>query len=218
MALEPLEPVAEEPTNPELRDMTRRFRVSLVLAIPVLVLAMAEMVPGNPLGHRIPVHVSLWLQLLLSTPVVLWGGWPFFQRGWASIANRSPNMFTLIALGVGAAYVYSAAAALTPGLFPEGFRMHGVVETYFDTAVVITVLVLLGQVLDRFGFLDGCLDPSIRLVHERLQHGVQSLDWLQLIGDDELRRHEDAVASETGMRPEGDPVPLSRARMFCPAV
>ena len=91
---------------------------------------------------------SNWLGLALATPVVWWAGWPFFERGWASIVNRSPNMFTLIALGVGAAYVYSAAATVAPGIFPEGFRVHGVVETYFDTAVVITVLVLLGQVLE----------------------------------------------------------------------
>ena len=100
------------------------------------------------LGGRVDVRWMNWLGLALATPVVWWAGWPFFERGWASIVNRSPNMFTLIALGVGAAYLYSTAATLAPCLFPEGFRMHGVVETYFDTAVVITVLVLLGQVLE----------------------------------------------------------------------
>lgn len=110
--------------------------------------AMGDMVLGMGLGGRINVGWANWLGLALATPVVWWAGWPFFARGWASIVNRSPNMFTLIALGVGAAYAYSAAATLIPGVFPEGFRMHGVVETYFDTAVVITVLVLLGQLLE----------------------------------------------------------------------
>ncbi len=128
--------------------MTRRFRIGAALATPVFILAMGDMLFGAGLGGRVDMRWSNWLGLVLATPVVSWAGWPFFERGWASIVNRSPNMFTLIALGVGAAYVYSAAATLAPGFFPEGFRMHGVVETYFDTAVVITVLVLLGQVLE----------------------------------------------------------------------
>jgi Cu+-exporting ATPase len=148
MALEPRTVGLEDGPNPELVDMTRRFRIGALLAAPVFLLAMGDMVLGVGLGGRVNVGWSNWLGLALATPVVWWAGWPFFQRGWASIVNRSPNMFTLIALGVGAAYVYSAAATLVPGVFPEGFRMHGVVETYFDTAVVITVLVLLGQVLE----------------------------------------------------------------------
>ena len=148
MALEPRTVGLEDGPNPELVDMTRRFRIGAVLAAPVFLLAMGDMVFGMGLGGRINVAWSNWLGLALATPVVWWGGWPFFERGGASIVNRSPNMFTLIALGVGAAYVYSAAATLMPGVFPEGFRLHGVVETYFDTAVVITVLVLLGQVLE----------------------------------------------------------------------
>ena len=149
MALEPLEPAAVEPVNPELLDMTRRVRVSLVLAIPVLVLAMAEMVPGNPLGHLISGRLSVWLQLVLSTPVVLWGGWPFFQRGWQSIVRRSMNMFTLIAIGTGTAYGYSVLAVITPGLFPPSVvGPHGTVPVYFEAAAIITTLVLLGQVLE----------------------------------------------------------------------
>ena len=148
MALEPRTVGLEDGPNPELVDMTRRFRIGALLAAPVFLLAMGDMVLGMGLGGRIDVGWSNWLGLALATPVVWWAGWPFFERGWASIVNRSPNMFTLIALGVGAAYVYSAAATLVPGFFPEGFRIHGVVETYFDTAVVITVLVLLGQVLE----------------------------------------------------------------------
>jgi P-type Cu+ transporter len=148
MALEPRTGGLEDGPNPELLDMTRRFRLGALLGIPVFVLAMGDMVLGIGLGGRINVGWSNWLGLALATPVVWWVGWPFFERGWASIVNRSPNMFTLIALGVGAAYAYSAAATVVPSVFPEGFRVHGVVETYFDTAVVITVLVLLGQVLE----------------------------------------------------------------------
>jgi P-type Cu+ transporter len=148
MALEPRTASLDDAPNPELVDMTRRFRIAAALAAPVFLLAMGDMVLGMGLGGRIDVDWTNWLGLALATPVVWWSGWPFFERAWASIVNRSPNMFTLIALGVGAAYAYSAAATLAPGFFPEGFRIHGVVETYFDTAVVITVLVLLGQVLE----------------------------------------------------------------------
>ena len=148
MALEPMMPTLDEGPNPELIDMTRRFWIAAALALPVFLLAMGDMVLGMGLGGRVDLRWTNWLGLALATPVVWWAGWPFFERGWASVVNRSPNMFTLIALGVGAAYGYSAAAAMVPGLFPAGFQMHGVVETYFDTAVVITVLVLLGQVLE----------------------------------------------------------------------
>jgi Cu+-exporting ATPase len=148
MALEPRTVQVDDAPNPELVDMTRRFWMGSVLGLPVFLLAMADMILGPGLGGRIDLRWTNWLGLTLGTPVVWRVGWPFFKRGWASIVNRSPNMFTLIALGVGAAYSYSAAATLVPGHFPSGFRMHGVVETYFDTAVVITVLVLLGQVLE----------------------------------------------------------------------
>jgi Cu+-exporting ATPase len=148
MALEPRTVTGEEEVNPELLDMTRRFWVSAILAAPIFVLAMAEMIPGQPLQHALPPRLLNWVQLVLATPVVLWGGRPFFERGWASIVNRSPNMFTLIALGVGAAYLYSVAATLFPGLFPESFRTHGEVGVYFDAAAAITTLVLLGQVLE----------------------------------------------------------------------
>ena len=109
---------------------------------------VSEMLPGNPLGRMIPGPARNWVELALATPVVLWGGWPFFERGWASIVNRHLNMFTLIALGVGAAYGYSLVATLAPGLFPHSFRMHGQVAVYFEPAAVIVVLVLLGQVLE----------------------------------------------------------------------
>ena len=148
MALEPQTAGLEEGPNPELLDMTRRFWIAAVLSSPVFLVAMGDMMLGPGLGGRLDMRWSNWIGLALAIPTVWWAGWPFFERGWASIVNRSPNMFTLIALGIGAAFTYSAAATLAPGVFPEGFRMHGVVETYFDTAVVITTLVLLGQVLE----------------------------------------------------------------------
>ena len=146
MALEPRTVTAEEGPNQELADMSRRFWIGAALSVPVFLIAMSDMLPGRPL-HPYMVLLN-WVQLVLATPVVLWCGWPFFERAWASVVHRSPNMFTLIALGVGAAYLYSLAAALFPWAFPEGFRMGGGVETYFDTAAVVTVLVLLGQVLE----------------------------------------------------------------------
>jgi Cu+-exporting ATPase len=149
MALEPRAVTGEEEVNPELVDMTRRFWTSLALTVPVVLLAMGDLVPGLDPRRLLPGRVTIWLQLLLATPVVLWGGWPFFQRGWASIVNRSLNMFTLIAIGVGTAYGYSVVATLLPGLFPDSFRVHGgEVGAYFEAAAVITTLVLLGQVLE----------------------------------------------------------------------
>jgi Cu+-exporting ATPase len=147
MALEPMMPTATEGTNPELVDMTQRFWVSLVLTLPVLVLAMASMIPGL---HGLTSSPWVrWVQLILTTPVVLWGGWPFFVRGWNSIVTRNPNMFTLIALGTGAAYLDSVVATLFPSVIPESLREHGGgVPVYFEAAAVITTLVLLGQVLE----------------------------------------------------------------------
>ena len=149
MALEPDIVTLEEAPNPELTDMTRRFRWSAALSLPVLLLAMSEMIPGQPVQHALSPGLVNGLQFLLATPVVLWGGWPFFARGWASIVNRSPNMFTLIAIGTGAAYLFSIVALFFPGLFPASFRGHGgEVAVYFEAAAVITTLVLLGQVLE----------------------------------------------------------------------
>ncbi|MBL8202732.1 MAG: heavy metal translocating P-type ATPase [Blastocatellia bacterium] len=149
MALEPRTVMLEEQPNAELTDMTRRFWWSVALSLPVLILAMSEMIPGQPVQHALSPRLINRLQFALSTPVVLWGGWPFFQRGWASIINRSPNMFTLIAIGTGAAYLFSVVALLMPGIFPASFRGHsGEVAVYFEAAAVITTLVLLGQVLE----------------------------------------------------------------------
>jgi Cu+-exporting ATPase len=149
MALEPIAPTEEEERNPELEHMTRRFWGSLILTLPVFAIAMAEMLPGNPLAGRIPSRSLAWIQLALGTPVVLWGGWPFFVRGWASVRSRHLNMFTLVAIGTGAAWLYSAFAAVTPGIFPASFRgTGGEVAVYFEAAAVIVTLVLLGQVLE----------------------------------------------------------------------
>ena len=147
MALEPKTPGrASEEENAELRDMTLRFWIGAVLALPVFVLGMTHLFPPAPTW--VSSDWSRWLQFVLSTPVVLWAGAPFFQRGWQSILNRSPNMFTLIAMGVGVAYIYSLVVMLAPGIFPPSFQEHGKIGVYFEAAATITVLVLLGQVLE----------------------------------------------------------------------
>lgn len=149
MALEPATVVAEDEPDPELVDMTRRFWAGLALALPVLTLAMAEMIPGQPLQEVFSPRLSNWVQFVLATPVIGWVGLPFFQRGWASIVNRRLNMFTLIALGTGAAYCSSVLATILPGAFPEAYRTPaGDVPVYFEAATVIIVLVALGQVLE----------------------------------------------------------------------
>src|SRR6184192_1978258 len=149
MALERRTVTAEAEENPELREMTRRFWISLALTLPLLGIAMADMLPGMLVQHALPAGGLPWIELLLATPVVLWGGWPFFQRGWTSVVNRSTNMFTLIAMGTGVAYLYSLVATLFPQVFPASFReMSGTPPVYFEAAAAITTLVLLGQVLE----------------------------------------------------------------------
>jgi Cu+-exporting ATPase len=146
MALEPMTATGDE-DNAELADMSRRFWVSLALTLPVLALAMGEMLPA--VRRLVPPSASVWVQLALATPVVLWGGWPFFARGWASLVSRHLNMFTLIAFGTGTAYLYSVVATLLPGVIPHSFRAHGgAVPVYFEAAATIVTLVLLGQVLE----------------------------------------------------------------------
>jgi Cu+-exporting ATPase len=149
MALELRTVSAAEDENPELSSMTRRFWISVALTIPVLILGMSDMLPGQPLQRFLSMHAIGWIEFLLASPVVLWGGFPFFQRGWASIVNRSLNMFTLIALGTGTAYLYSVVAVIFPNVFPPSFQtMRGAVPVYFEAAAAITTLVLLGQVLE----------------------------------------------------------------------
>ncbi len=149
MALEPRTVTLDEEENHELIDMKRRFWVSAVLSLPLLVIGMSEFIPGAPLARLVPMSALPWIQLVLASPVVLWGGWPFFVRGWQSIVNRSLNMFTLIGLGVAVAYLFSVIATFLPQIFPASFRDHmGNVPVYFEAAAVITTLVLLGQVLE----------------------------------------------------------------------
>ena len=183
MALEPRTVSAQEEENPELREMTRRFWISLALTVPLLAVSMGGMVPG--LGTRLKLSTGWleWIELALATPVVLWGGWPFFQRGWTSIVNRSTNMFTLIAMGTGVAYLYSLVATVFPRAFPAsltgmGADMGGTPPVYFEAAAAITTLVLLGQVLElrarsRTGAaIRALLDLSPKLAR-RLHRGAE---------------------------------------------
>ena len=149
MALEPVVATSSDDANPELGEMTHRFWIAAALTLPLLLFMVADMLPGRP-GHAVLAgRTGAWLQMALATPVVLWGGWPFFVRGWQSVVHRHLNMFTLIALGTGTAYVYSVVATLAPGLFPPSFRGHGgALALYFEPAAVIVTLVLLGQVLE----------------------------------------------------------------------
>ena len=189
MALEAAEPVAEEDTA-ELRDMTRRLKFGAALAVPVFLLAMTAHSPGL---NVVPPAVSLGIQAILSTPVVLWAGWPFFQRGWSSLVNRSLNMFTLIALGVGAAYFFSLAVFLFPHLLSHGMDHEGMPPVYFEAAAVIVVLVLVGQVLElraRAGTgaaIRALLDLTPKLTH-RIRDGAESDVPLEAVQAGDLLR------------------------------
>ncbi|MGQ0662069.1 MAG: heavy metal translocating P-type ATPase [Pseudomonadota bacterium] len=204
MALEPATLTAEAAPNPELADMTRRFLVGGALTVPMLALAMAPHIPGVPLQYLVPPRSAAWVQTVLATPVVLWAGWPFFERGWASILARSLNMFTLIAIGVGAAYAYSVVAALAPGVFPEAFRgPGGAVEVYFEAAAVIVVLVLLGQVLElrarerTGGAIRALLDLAPKIARRVRADGA----------DEEISLDRVGVGDRLRVRP-GDKVPV----------
>lgn len=149
MALEPEEVSLEDSANPELVDFTKRLKVSVALSVPLLLLAMSDLIPNQPVQHALPHWLYSGIQLLLATPVVLWAGLPFFERGWASIKSKNLNMFTLIAIGTGIAYTFSLVATFFPALFPDSLRVHGgMVPLYYEAAAVITTLVLLGQVLE----------------------------------------------------------------------
>ncbi len=190
MALEPRTVSASDEANPELADMSRRFWVAVAFAIPVVILAMGHLIPGNPFGHFGSPRAMAWAELVLSTPVVLWAGWPLFVRGWQSLVHRSLNMFTLIAMGVGVAYLYSVVATLAPGWFPASFRdATGKVGLYFEAAAVITALVLLGQVLElrarsqtsgAIRALLGLAPKIARLVRDDGQEEDISLDQVQV--------------------------------------
>jgi Cu+-exporting ATPase len=194
MALEPRTVLGEEPPNPELVDMTRRFWVSAVLAGLTLFLAMSEVIPGQPVQRAIGMRVALWLQLALATPVVLWGGWPFFQRGWASIVHRHLNMFTLIALGTGVAYAFSVVALLFPSALPAAFHAHGgMPPVYFEAAAVITALVLLGQVLElrarsqTSGAIRALLGLAPKVAHRVRDGGEADVPLEEVQAGDQLR-------------------------------
>ena len=180
MALEPVTVSVESGPSAELVDMTRRFWVGVALSIPVVVLEMGgHLFPG--LHHLISERASTWVQLALATPVVLWGGWPFFQRGWTSVRTLKLNMFTLIAMGTGVAWLYSMVATLAPGLFPASFRMGGTVDVYFEAAAVITTLVLLGQVLElrareqTSGAIRALLDLTPKNAHRLGEDGEEDI-------------------------------------------
>jgi len=148
MTLEPMTVTVNE-ANPELDSMTQRFWLGAALTLPLLAIMVSDLIPGHPIQGLLKGPLLGWFELAIASPVVLWGGWPFFQRGWASIVSRNLNMFTLISIGAGSAYLYSLVAVFMPQLFPASFRdMSGQLGLYFEAAAVITVLVLLGQVLE----------------------------------------------------------------------
>ena len=204
MALEAMGVPAADEENAELTDMTRRFWVSLVLSIPLLVMEMGVHLFRLPIDDVILPAINPWIQLVLATPVLLWGGWPFFQRGWASVVSRHLNMFTLIALGTGVAYLYSVVATVAPGLFPEALRMAaGTVPVYFESAAVIVTLILLGQVLElrarerTSGAIRALLDLAPKTARRLLDDG----------NEEEVPIDAVSVGDRLRVRP-GDKVPL----------
>ncbi|HSF85964.1 MAG TPA: heavy metal translocating P-type ATPase [Acidimicrobiia bacterium] len=231
MALEPRTVTMDEEENPELTDMRRRFWVSAVLTLPVFAIAMSEMLPsGGPIAGAIPQPLLTWIQLALATPVVLWGGWPFFVRGWRSVVTRHLNMFTLIGIGVAVAYSYSVVAALLPGVFPNAFRSHaGAVGVYFEAAAVIVTLVLLGQVLElkarsRTGAAIRALLGLAPKTARRIEHDGSEVDVLleQVHPGDRLRVRPGEKVPVDGVVMEGtsavdesmisgEPVPVEKA-------
>jgi len=231
MALEPRTVSLEDQPNPELVDMTRRFWISAALSLPLFILAMSDMLPGQPLQHIASPRLLTWIQFVLATPVVLWGGRPFFERGWQSIVNRSLNMFTLIAIGVGAAYVYSVIATLFPGIFPESFYGHsGTVAVYFEAAAIITTLVLLGQVLElrarsqtssAIKALLGLSPKTARLVHDDGKEEDVPLDRVQAGDRLRVRPGEkvpvdgvvlDGATSIDESMVTGEPIPVEKSQ------
>ena len=202
MALEPMTPTLADGPSPEFTDMKRRFIIGLALTLPVVVLEMGGHLLG--LSRFIPPQTSNWLQMLLATPVVLWAGLPFFQRGWASLLSRNLNMFTLVAMGTGVAWIYSMVATFAPGIFPMAFRSgHGAVPTYFEAAAVITVLVLLGQLLElraretTSGAIRALLDLSPKLALRIRADG----------SDEEVSLDQVEVGDRLRVRP-GEKVPV----------
>jgi len=218
---------ADDGENADLRDMTRRFWVGAILTLPVFVLAMAHLIPTLGRQSWVDSQVSRWMQFALATPVVWWAGWPFFQRGWRSVVTRYLNMFTLIAIGVGAAYVFSAVAMLIPGIFPHTMLHDGKVAIYFEAATVIVVLVLLGQVLElrarsRTGSAIKALlnlaPPTARQVaptgdHEVPLDRVKVGDWLRVVPGDKVPVDGAVVEGHSSVEESmitGEPLPVEK--------
>ena len=229
MALEPRNTSVDEADNPELKDMQRRFWTGVALTTPVLMSAMGDMIPGQPLARLAEAGTWIWLELVLTTPVVLWAGWPFFVRAWNSVINRSPNMFTLIGLGVGVAYIYSLIAAIVPGIFPVAFRdQAGGVAVYFEAAAVIVTLVLLGQVLElkarsqtgaAIKALLGLAPKTARIIHDDGAEVDLALDQVKTGDRLRVRPGEkipvDGVVLEGGSSVDeamvtGEPIPVEK--------
>ena len=217
----------DEAENIDLRDMTKRFWIGAILTLPVLVLAMVHVVPALASQPWVDSHASRWLQFALTTPVVWWAGWPFFQRGWNSVISRNLNMFTLIAMGVGAAFIFSAVAMLMPGLFPHTMQHEGKVDIYFEAAAVIVVLVLLGQVLElrarsRTGSAIRALlnlaPPTARLVeaggdHEVPLDQVHVGDLLRVVPGDKVPVDGSVVEGHSSVEESmitGEPFPVEK--------
>jgi Cu+-exporting ATPase len=218
----------DDAENADLRDMTRRFKVGAVLALPVFVLAMAHLISALGKQSWVDSDVSRWLQFALATPVVWWAGWPFFERGWRSVVTRHLNMFTLIAIGVGAAFVSSAVAMLLPGIFPDTMQHEGKVAIYFEAAAVVVVLVLLGQVLElrarsRTGSAIKALlnlaPPTARQVapggdHEVPLDQVKVGDWLRVVPGDKVPVDGAVVEGHSSVEESmitGEPIPVEKA-------
>ena len=212
MALEPVTVSLDDGPSPELRDMTRRLWIGVVLSVPVVVLEMGGHLI-SAIGDQVPPQTSNWIQLVLATPVVLWCGWPFFVRGWASVRTRSLNMFTLIAMGTGVAWLYSVVATVAPGIFPDSFRKDmgdgmssGAVDVYFEAAAVITVLVLVGQVLElrareqTSGAIRALLDLAPKTARRVRADGT----------DEEIGLDEVQIGDRLRVRP-GEKVPVDGA-------
>jgi Cu+-exporting ATPase len=218
----------DEAENAELRGMTTRFWIGAALALPVFVLAMAHLIPGLGRQSWVEGNPSRWLQFALAIPVVWWAGWPFFQRGWRSVVTRHLNMFTLIAIGVGAAFVFSAVAMIAPGLFPQTMQHEGKIGVYFEAASMVTVLVLLGQVLElrarsRTGSAIKALlnlaPPKARQVapggdHEVPLDQVKVGDWLRVVPGDKVPVDGELVEGHSSVEESmitGEPLPVEKA-------
>ena len=229
MALEPLTITRDEETNPELQIMVRRFWVSLALTAPLVVMAMSSMLVEHSLGRALTPRLLAWIELVLATPVVLWGGWPFFERGWASILNHRLNMFTLIAMGTGTAYLYSILAIVFPQIFPPSFRLSsGEVPVYFEAAAAITTLVLLGQVLElrarsrTSSALKALLGLAPKTAHRlRPEGGEEDIPLDQVLAGDRVRvrpgekipvdgRVIDGTSSVDESMVTGEPIPVQK--------